>query len=201
MAYSDFDLRRARNNFGLTLIERTSLFTQIPEAEISENLRVNLADKTVLAISIGTEKARSEFIIADVLIEVWRIFNRQIGLFSGNTLEAEPSQGLVGRFDYFLTLSASQLILSAPIVAVVEAKNEDIIGGLGQCVAEMVAAQFFNAQEGTILPKIYGCVTSGDDWRFLWLEGKTVFIDLDEYSISNPKKIIGILCAMIRQEA
>ena len=201
MAYSDFDLKRARNNFGLTIVEKTKLFAEIREIEISDNLKLNLIDKPILAISIGTEKARSEFIIADVLIEIWRIFNRQIGLFSGNTLDAEPSQGLVGRFDYFLTLSPSQLILSAPIIAVVEAKNENIVGGLGQCVAEMVAAKVFNEQEGSELPKIYGCVTSGDDWKFLWLEGQAVFIDLDEYSISNPNKIVGILCAMIRQEA
>lgn len=201
MAYNDFSLRQVKKDFGLTLVERKNLFAQIPEVEASENLKTSLADKPTLAISIGTEKARSEFIVADILIEVWRIFNRQIGLFSGNTLEVDRNRGLAGRFDYFLTLSPSQLILSAPIVAVVEAKNEDIVGGLGQCTAEMVAAQIFNEQEGEKIPKIYGAVTSGADWKFLYLDEKTVSIDLDEYSITQPNKIIGILCAMIGQTA
>ena len=201
MAYNDFNLRQVKKDFGLTLIERKSLFAEVAEVEVSENLKTSLADKPTLAISIGTERARSEFIVADILIEVWRIFNRQIGLFSGNTLEVDRNRGLAGRFDYFLTLSPSQLILSAPIIAVVEAKNEDIVGGLGQCTAEMIAAQIFNEQEQEQIPKIYGAVTSGDDWKFLYLDEKTVFIDLDEYSITQPNKIIGILCAMIQQKA
>ena len=47
--------------------------------------------------------------------------------------------------------------MEAPIVAVVEAKKEDLIAGLGQCVAEMVAIQMFNEREGTPMPAVYGC--------------------------------------------
>jgi len=44
--------------------------------------------------------------------------------------------------------SREQLFISTPILAIVEAKNENLKGGLGQCIAEMVAAQLFNQQEG-----------------------------------------------------
>ncbi len=201
MAYSDFDLKRVKKDFDLKLVEKEKLFLHLPEVEISEILRLNLEEKINLAISIGTEKARSELIIADVLVEVRRIFDRQISLFSGNNFDVDASRGLVGKFDYLLSLTPSQLILNAPIIAVVEAKNEDIKGGLGQCIAEMIAAQIFNEQENNEIPRIYGTVTAGDDWKFLYLDGKTVMIDLDDYSISQPNKIVGILCAMIRQEA
>jgi activator of 2-hydroxyglutaryl-CoA dehydratase len=56
----------------------------------------------------------------------------------------------------------------------VEAKKEDILAGLGQCVAEMVAAQIFNEREGNEISVIYGTVTSGTNWKFLKLKGKVV---------------------------
>ena len=50
--------------------------------------------------------------------------------------------------DYLLALSPERFFLSHPLVAVVEAKREDINGGLGQCVAAMVGARKFNEREG-----------------------------------------------------
>jgi hypothetical protein len=73
---------------------------------------------------------------------------------------------------------------------VVEAKNENIIGGLGQCSATMVAAQVFNQRAGNDIKTIYGAVTSGTGWRFLTLSGTTVGIDAIEYYIKETDKII-----------
>jgi hypothetical protein len=78
-------------------------------------------------------------------------------------------------------------------LAIVEAKNENLKGGLGQCIAEMVAAQLFNQQEGNEISIIYGAVTTGTVWQFLKLENKVVAIDLTEYFIRDIQKIIGIL--------
>ncbi len=76
------------------------------------------------------------------------------------------------------------------------------MSGLGQCIAEMIAAQLFNEQEGNELSNTYGAVTSGIGWKFLKLEKNKVFIDLRDYSLqSEPQKIIGILSAMISQAA
>jgi hypothetical protein len=80
----------------------------------------------------------------------------------------------------------------------VEAKKEDILGGLGQCVAEMVAAQIFNEREGNEISVIYGTVTSGTNWKFLKLKGKVVEIDLVEYYLTDVNKILGILASGVR---
>jgi ABC-type uncharacterized transport system substrate-binding protein len=77
----------------------------------------------------------------------------------------------------------------------VEAKKEDIIAGLGECVAEMVAAQIFNEREGNEISVIYGTVTSGTNWKFLKLKGKVVEIDLVEYYLTDVNKILGILAS------
>ena len=72
------------------------------------------------------------------------------------------------------------------------------MAGLGQCVAEMVAAQIFNEREGNDIPVVYGAVTSGTNWRFLRLEGQVIEIDLIEYYLSNVNKILGILASAVR---
>ena len=89
--------------------------------------------------------------------------------------------------------SREQLFISTPILAIVEAKNENLKAGLGQCTAEMVAAQLFNQQEGKEISIIYGAVTTGTVWQFLKLENKVVSIDLTEYFIRDIQKILGIL--------
>ncbi len=83
--------------------------------------------------------------------------------------------------------------VQAPVVAVVEAKREDLIAGLGQCVAEMVAIGLFNKREGTTVQAVHGCVTSGSNWRFLELEGSTLRIDRPEYYLRDAGKILAIL--------
>lgn len=74
-----------------------------------------------------------------------------------------------------------------------EAKKEDLNGGLGQCIAEMIAAQRFNQQEGNEITEIYGVVTSGTVWKFLKLSENQVFLDLTEYYLGDLPKILGIL--------
>jgi hypothetical protein len=68
---------------------------------------------------------------------------------------------------------------------------------LGQCVAEMVAAQIFNLNEGKEILTIYGCVTSGKLWQFIKLEGSDVTIDVNEYQIVPVERILGILKWML----
>jgi hypothetical protein len=182
-------------------MEQGGIFAAVAEREISALLREILADHLDLAISINTEKARSELIIAPILTEIRRIFRKQISLFSGIDLTSDREQNLTGFCDFLISQSPEQLFLTAPIITIVEAKNENLMAGLGQCAAEMVAAQRFNEAEDRSIAKIYGAITSGTLWQFLRLEGQQLAIDLEEYSIKEIKKIVGILCSMVEQTA
>jgi hypothetical protein len=96
--------------------------------------------------------------------------------------------------------SAEQFYVSHPVVAVVEAKKEDIPAGLGPCVAAMVAAQVYNEREGSPERHIYGTVTTGSNWRFLQLEGTTVFIDRPEYYLHQVGQVLAILVRLAAGE-
>jgi len=202
MSYSDFDLKKVKQNLGVNLIERENIFASIECFKISNHLKETLAENLPLARAINTEKARSELIIANILVELRKILDHKISLFSGIEFNVDKEKGLNGFCDFIISASTEQLMLSSPIIAVVEAKNENIIGGLGQCIAEMAAAKIFNQlEENENTRKIYGVVTTGTTWKFIRMDGLDVYIDLDDYSIENPDKIIGILLAMISQQA
>lgn len=109
----------------------------------------------------------------------------------------DPNSGLAGVCDFLLSRSPEQLVVTAPVVAVVEAKNESIRDGMGQCIAEMVAAQVFNGREDNATGAVYGAVTTGTSWRFLSLSERVLVIDLNEYLILQPERILGILLAMV----
>jgi hypothetical protein len=80
----------------------------------------------------------------------------------------------------------------------VEAKDNDIRIGLGQCVAQMVAAQIFNARKGLEHQVVYGAVSTGTNWKFIMLENHVVKIDLTEYFITQLNQILGILAEPFR---
>ncbi len=193
MAYSNFTLAKVKADFGLTVDETQNLFNNIPAVEPSEILTMILQDYIPLATAIGTEKARSEFLIAPILSEVRRQLNNQVSLFSGTDFNVDIEKGLLGYCDFLISASSEQFFISAPVINIVEAKNENIISGLGQCIAEMVASQIFNQRQGIDIPVIYGAVTSGTNWRFLMLNETLVCIDMVEYYINQVDKILGII--------
>ncbi|MEL6555640.1 MAG: hypothetical protein AAFQ63_19590 [Cyanobacteria bacterium J06621_11] len=199
MAYSDFSLAKVRDDFGLILEEGKELFPKIEPVQPSSALKLILADYIPLATAISTEKARAEFLIAPLLAEVRRQCDNQISLFSGNEFPVDQKRGLYGFCDYIVSASPEQFLISAPVLTIVEAKKENIVGGLGQCIAAMVAAQIFNQKENRGVSTIYGAVTTGTNWKFITLTEKTASIDKTEYFINQLDKILGILTKPFNQ--
>jgi len=200
MAYNNFTLKDVQKAFQLDIKEEMGIFAFMEPLQISESLSTTLADNVPLAVSINTEKARSELIVVNILLEIRQIFQRQVSLFSGIEFTVDKDQGLNGYCDFLISQSPEQLFINAPAIAIVEAKNDNMMSELGQCVSEMVAAQIFNQREEHPIPSIYGAVTNGTGWIFLKLVDAQVSIDLKEYSIDQAGKIVGILSAMLKQE-
>ena len=197
MAYSNFTLQTVRETFDLAEVDTANLFSDSEPIDPSELLTAVLARNIPLATAIGTEKARSEMIVADVLVELREQLKHRISLFSGIDFNVDDESGLTGVCDFLISLSPVQFDLEAPIIVLVEAKNDNLEIGLGQCVAEMVAAQRFNTEQGNDIPCVYGATTSGTEWRFLKLEGKKLDIDMSVYQIERCEKVLGILANIL----
>ncbi|OYD97107.1 hypothetical protein CDG77_08465 [Nostoc sp. 'Peltigera membranacea cyanobiont' 213] len=200
MAYSEFSLAKAKQEFSLTTLEKRDIFADLPELTASNLLVETLNYNLEIALASNSEKARSELIIAPILVDLRRQLREQIGLFSGIDFTVDNTKGLNGICDFIITKSPEILILTAPVIIVVEAKKENINAGLGQCAAEMVAAKMFNEQAASEIKTIYGAVTTGSIWQFLKLEAQTLTIDLSEYYLKDVNKILGILASGISQE-
>ena len=123
--------------------------------------------------------------------------NNEISLFSGEEFNVEAETGLTGICDFILSCSKEQLFVKAPVAMLVEAKKENLKVGLGQCIAEMVAAQKFNQKAKNSISTIYGTVTTGTFWRFLKLEENTVTIDLTEYPLPPIESVFNQLISMV----
>lgn len=198
MAYSDFaSLNKLQKTFSLKIREQADLFANIEPVKPSDFLIATLAETVQLALAINTEKARSEMIITPILLESRRRANRQISLFSGTDFNVDFDKGLNGYCDFIISKSPEQLTINAPVIIIVEAKNENIKASLAQCGAAMLAAELFNQQEGREIKTIYGAVTTGDIWKFLQLVGDELTIDLSNFYIRDAEKILGVLSKQI----
>lgn len=197
MAYNRFTIESIKKTFGLKIIGDVCLFEHTAPVEPSQVLIQFLHRYLPLGSAIGTEKARSEFIIAPVLAEITELTHHAVSLFSGVDFTVDEEQGFSGHCDFLFSASRVQYAIEAPVLAVVEAKNDNLNSGLGQCMAEMIAAQRFNDREGQPLDCIYGAVTTGSVWRFLRLQNDCIHIDQREYFIDNLPLILGILLEIV----
>lgn len=197
MAYSDFTLETAIAILGVST-KLTALFPDLDPLPVPAWLRETLSRRTPLALI--SEKARSEFIVVPILLASRELSHEQLAIYSGQRLDIDPKKGLVGECDFILTLSPPILPLRSPIVTLVEAKKNDIEIGLGQCIAQMVAAQLFNQTNHQPNLPVYGCVTSGEIWQFLKLGDSVVFMDEQRYYLDNLGMILAAIQCIVAQE-
>jgi hypothetical protein len=198
MSYGEFTLGELQKRFGLEIVEQTDLFAEIGALEPPARLRELLDDSLPLALDISTEKARSELVIAPLLLEVHRYFGRRNSFFSGIQFDVDPARGLSGYCDFLLSRSPQQLYIQAPVAVVTEAKNEDMKAGMGQCLAAMFAARVFNERNGTPVDEVFGAVTTGNAWRFLRLHDGAAEVDRREYYLPGQlAKVFGIFIHML----
>ncbi|MBA3922640.1 MAG: hypothetical protein H0X31_13450 [Nostocaceae cyanobacterium] len=209
MSYSEFTLAKAKRDFDLSTVEGGRFLPIIEPIAPSSYLTQSLDEGLSLAIATGSSKARypkgmkrfalPELIISPILVEVRKILQKQVSLFSGEDFTVDATLGLSGVCDFLISRSPEQIFIEAPVVVIVEAKKADLKTGLGQCAAEMVAAQKFNQTNNQTIQTIYGSVSSGTAWRFLKLEGQTLFINLHDYSVPPVEPLLGMLVWMVQE--
>lgn len=190
MPYSEFTLEKVIADLGITIQDKP-LFSDLSPLPEPQWLKELLKKQTQLALI--SEKARSEFIIGPILLACRELSQDKVAVFSGQRLDVDANRGLTGECDFILALSPAILPLRAPILTVVEAKKNDVESGLGQCIAEMVAALEFNQAVNPNDSVVYGCVTTGEVWQFLQLSQATAWLDTQRYYLNSVGKILAVL--------
>jgi hypothetical protein len=194
MAYNKFKkVTQLREDLGLNDLVISWLPKDIKIVEVTQRLLQELADASEEAL--GTEKAKSEYIVAPVLKELRRKNPDKFSSFSGYEFNVDSKLGLTGFCDFILSSTPRKAEIASPIFCLVEAKNDNVEKGIAQCGAEMFAAQLFNEREGKPRKVIFGAVTTAFSWAFLKLEGKDLLIDPNyvPLTFAEPNQVLSVL--------
>ncbi len=192
MAYTDFKtLAQVEKELGVNIKQDSKLYMNIKPAELSSWFVETMDLSYDLAININTEAARQSLIVDNVLIELKKTL--PVSFFIKKYFNVDASKGLTGNPDGLVCSYLDDLEIRAPVIVLVEAKNNDINPGFPQCIAETVAAALFNDKAGIVRDTVYGVVTDGVSWRFVNLKDNIATIDRHTYPFNDGRLIIAIL--------
>jgi hypothetical protein len=194
MNYNKFSFDRIKRRFNLNEVQK-DLFEGVTPIEPSDWLKETM--EITADLPIKTEKARTEFILMPILLELRKRTDRMFTIYSGEYFNVEPREGLAGPSDIILSMGAESYSISSPVMSIVQAYKNNLDLGLGKCVAQMIAADIFNEREDNQITTIYGCVTTGEQWLFLRLEGDTIQIHPHRFFLNELTDIIGMFQSML----
>lgn len=176
-------------DFGVQLQRQTMTF--VPYAGPLDrliDLHTRLTE-SLPRLSLTSEMARREFLIAPVLVDVLH--------YTQATLNVEypvsVSNQLKGSLDY--------LLQSHQTVLVVEAKNEDLERGFLQLAIELIALDQWAESEQPIL---YGAISTGNIWQFgqFHRQNRQVTQDLNLYRVpADLEDLLRILVHLLGAES
>ncbi len=132
----------------------------------------NRIERTLTRVTLTSETARRETLVAPILIEVATYYcDCQLRI----EYPLIVSKWLKGNLDYLL-----------------RAKNDDLTRGFTQLATELIAFSQIEEQEFQ-----YGAVTTGDVWRFGILDVKTKQITEDITIYSLPDDLEGLIRVLV----
>lgn len=182
------DLREITHAFGYRLIRDTLDLTVAPVSDQAAVQRLQLDLQNVYRqIDIASEQARREFLIAPVLFLLAKLIP---DLWISIEKYIVANEQLKGAVDYYLTATSNLIII--------EAKNADIVNGMKQLSAELIALDIL---ESATYPNLYGAVSIGDDWRFARLcrATKVITEDIKLYRVPEElERLLGVLLYLLQ---
>ncbi|MFQ4145207.1 hypothetical protein [Chlorogloeopsis sp. ULAP02] len=145
-------------------------------------------EEGIARVSLTSEAARREVLIAPILLEVAHITEATVNI----EYPIEVDQYLRGDLDYYLQAKHS--------VLVVEAKQADLTRGFTQLATELIALDSWVETEDSTL---YGAVTTGDIWQFgsFHRSSRVVTQDLMLYRVPTDLEVLmQILVGILTQD-
>jgi hypothetical protein len=192
MAYTSFTARDLTKQFGIKF-RAEHLFEKIDIPQIKPTTWLEETLSRGQRIGFSSEKSRSERLVSPILTELSIENHENFTIYSGMSLNVDEANGLNGECDFMLSFSKIQDFVVAPIFNITEAKKQDIEQGTIQCAAQLIAANQLNQNEGYNFKTLFGCSTTGTEWRFIKLENNVITLDIDRYFISNIDTLLGVL--------
>jgi hypothetical protein len=192
MAYANFTKDELTKKFGVK-IKESFLFQDKNIQPIQPSAWLEETIMRAQRLGYNTEKERSERLVSPILAELHEINKWSFKIYSGQIMNADEKSGLNGECDFLLAYGDVSAILESPIFTITEAKKNDTDIGTIQCSAQLIGAKIFNEKVGYDSPLLFGCSTTGSDWRFIKYENNSILWDQVIYSLRNLSELLGIL--------
>jgi hypothetical protein len=190
MAFSDF--KNIKQVLQYCPVVKLKLARFLPDVQLElpelfmENLNFALDKRTMFE----NEVFFCESFIFPFLQQTWKRHDK-LKLWSHQELICDDK--LYGEPDYLISGWSGEVMekpINTPLLAVVEAKKQDFEGGWAQCLSEMMACQKLNKNDHFT---VYGIVSTGIIWEFGKLEKEVFTQHTLSYSVTESKKVFGIL--------
>ncbi len=181
--FSSFNLAEAYKELGLTKLIEWKL--EAPPVAPSEFYYQRL-QRLHARFNLTTSERAKELLI-DAICEEALEESPNLKIWKAAAIQSDDLTGLA---DY--VAAPNRDYLDTPLLCIVEAKKDDFEQGLAQCLVEMKACQWSNAQVGSAL-EIYGVVTNGEGWKFYRLATDGLVFESALFSLREIDEILGNL--------
>ena len=181
--FSSFNLAEAYKELGLTkLIEwKLDASPVAPSAFYHQRLQ-----RLHARFNLTTSERAKELLIDAICEEALEV-SPNLKIWKAAAIQSDD---LIGLADY--VAAPDRDYLDTPLLCIVEAKKDDFEQGLAQCLVEMKACQWNNAQSGSAID-VYGVVTNGESWKFYQLTTEGQVFESALFALRDIAEILGCL--------
>ncbi len=198
MTYSDFTLWDLRKTFGIqNLWSKTSILGEPVHVAPSERLKKDLEFVENMPSLSAKKKGRAEFVLAPIFREVIENSDGTLVLYSGGNLDVDRDTGLGGTYDFIFDRDTQSYSVHDAVLTIREELDGDVVEGLEPCSVQLFSARERSRKRGKGVETVYGCVTDAYSFKFLKLEGDTVYADRKNYHITNLPELLGAFQTII----
>jgi hypothetical protein len=180
--FSGFKLRDAYKELEIKHLQAWNLKTELFQPSDFFYERIERLDN----FGVNHSESGKELII-DAFFEEALSNHSKLRAWKEVLLETET---LTGVADYLI--SPRYDYIESPFLCVAEAKKDKFEQGLAQCLVEMKACKWQNAQAGKEID-IFGVVSNGTTWQFYKLSASGEVYESDACVNSDERKLLGIL--------
>ena len=145
--------------------------------------------KRLEGFDVETSEPAKELLI-DALFGEIIVRYEQMKIWKAAPLSTDALNGCA---DYLV--APRRAFVRAPLLCAVEAKRDDFEQGAAQCLGEMYACQWLNAQEN-FGSDIYGIVSNGSNWQFYKTGASGDLYRSPPLLITNLPELLGALDAI-----
>lgn len=191
MAYDEFSLEEIQERFGLEnrVVRLFDTLAPIAPGDLWQQFF-----SSTRRLPIRREKYRGEALVLPVLLDLYQRNAQYFTIYSGESLKVDDQ--LNGTCDFLLARDVGSYNLQCPLIPIVQAAENDLDLGVSPCAARMIGVNAFNEKKGVALEAIYGCVTTGEKWLFMKLEG-ALYIDSHIYYLKEINQLLAVFQSII----